>query len=197
MAALCFLEKTMKKYNFISAKPIFYPYGEKHANEKKKYSVAHYGFYKSITLNNEDLADVNIAISAQNMYRLYINEEFVMQGPRRTAHGYLRVDEIDISSYLCVGQNHVAVELIEYGDAYNGYSNDSTLEDAMLIYEIKSGKSCLASTGVDDICVCRLDYRVKKSERISHSRQALEIYNLAAAKMIGWSEKRALKLRLR
>lgn len=179
MAALCFLEKTMKKYNFISAKPIFYPYGEKHANEKKKYSVAHYGFYKSITLNNEDLADVNIAISAQNMYRLYINEEFVMQGPRRTAHGYLRVDEIDISSYLCVGQNHVAVELIEYGDAYNGYSNDSTLEDAMLIYEIKSGKSCLASTGVDDICVCRLDYRVKKSERISHSRQALEIYNFS------------------
>ena len=166
----------MKKYNFISSSPIFYPYGENHS--KNDYSVAHYGFYKSVSLNNEDLADVRIAISAQNMYRLYINEEFVMQGPRRTAHGYLRVDEIDISKYLCVGQNHVAVELVEYGDTYNGYSNDSTLENAMLIFEILSGDNCILATGKDDIGVCRLNYRVKSSERISHCREALEIYNI-------------------
>ena len=87
----------MKKYEFVSALPIFYPYEKiKHSEEKKNFSVAHYGFYKSVVFCKEDIPCARISITAQNTYRLYINEEFVMQGPRRTAHGYLRVDEIDI-----------------------------------------------------------------------------------------------------
>ena len=169
----------MKKYEFVSALPIFYPYDKiKHGEEKKSFSAAHYGFYKNVNFTKEDVSCARIAISAQNMYRLYINEEFVMQGPRRTAHGCLRVDEIDISKYLASGKNHIAVELIEYGDVYNGYSNDSTLEDAMLIFEILSGDKRIFATGVNDIGVIHLDYRAKSSERISHCREALEIYNM-------------------
>ena len=157
-----FGRKNMKKYEFVSALPIFYPYDKiKHGEEKKSFSAAHYGFYKNVNFTKEDVSCARIAISAQNMYRLYINEEFVMQGPRRTAHGCLRVDEIDISKYLASGKNHIAVELIEYGDVYNGYSNDSTLEDAMLIFEILSGDKCIFATGVNDIGVVHLDYRAK------------------------------------
>ena len=169
----------MKKYNFISAKPIFYPYTQSEYKEIKDSSCAcHYGFYKSITLSKEQIDNAYISITAQNIYRLYINEEIIMQGPRRTAHGYLRVDKINISKYLCEGQNHIAVELVEYGNMYNGYSDDSTLEDGMLILEIMSGEERIFSTGIEDMDVMRLDYRVKKSERISHSREAVEIYNI-------------------
>ena len=169
----------MKKYNFISAKPIFYPYTQSEYKEIKDSSCAcHYRFYKSITLSKEQIDNAYISITAQNIYRLYINEEIIMQGPRRTAHGYLRVDKINISKYLCEGQNHIAVELVEYGNMYNGYSNDSTLEDGMLILEIMSGEERIFSTGIEDMDVMRLDYRVKKSERISHSREAVEIYNI-------------------
>lgn len=169
----------MKKYNFISAKPIFYPYTQGEYKEIKNNSCAcHYGFYKSIIFSNEQMDDIRIAITAQNIYRLYINEKIIMQGPRRTAHGYLRVDEINISKYLCEGENHIAVELVEYGNMYNGYSNDSTLEDGMLILEIYSKGRRIFSTGIDDMNAMRLDYREKKSERISHSREAVEIYNI-------------------
>ena len=169
----------MKKYEFVSALPIFYPYDKiAHGEEKKSFSAAHYGFYKSVNFTKEEISCARISITAQNMYRLYINEEFVMQGPRRTAHGCLRVDEIDISKYLTFGENHIAVELVEYGDVYNGYSNDSTLEDAMLIFEILSGDKCIFATGTDDIGVISLDYRAKSGERISHCREALEIYNI-------------------
>ena len=48
----------------------------------------------------------------------------------------------------------------------------------MLIFEILSGDNCILATGKDDIGVCRLNYRVKSSERISHCREALEIYNI-------------------
>ena len=169
--------KTMKNYSFILAKPIFYPYTPSEYKEiKDNFVASHYGFYKSITLTEEQIKNTYAAITAQNIYRLYINEEIVMQGPRRTAHGYLRVDKIDISKYLSVGKNHIAVELVEYGNTYNGYSNDSTLEDGMLICEICSGGERIFSTGVDDMGVLRLDYRAQKSERISHSREATEIY---------------------
>lgn len=179
MTALCFLEKDMEKYKFVSALPVFYPCDKiKHKDEKKDFAVAHYGFYKSVDFLKEDISDARVAITAQNMYRLYINEELVMQGPRRTAHGCLRVDEIDISKYLVEGKNHIAIELIEYGCAHGEYSNDSTLEDAMLIFEVLSGTKCLFATGVDNIGVISLDYRQKSSERISHCREALEIYNM-------------------
>ena len=169
----------MKNYNFVSAKPIFYPYTPFEYKEVKDNSTAcHYGFYKNICIKKDEIDSARVAISAQNIYRLYINEEIVMQGPRRTAHGYLRVDDIDVSKYLLGGENHIAVELIEYGNMYNKYSNDSTLEDGMLIMEICSGKKRIFSTGVEDMSVLRLDYRVKKSERISHSREAIEIYNI-------------------
>ncbi|MBE6548766.1 MAG: hypothetical protein E7667_07865 [Ruminococcaceae bacterium] len=169
----------MKKYEFVAARPIFYPYTKsEYEKAKKDCYAAHYGFYKCVDLEGVDISDAKICITAQNIYRVYINGEMVMQGPRRTAHGYLRVDEIDISNYLLVGKNHIAVELVEYGDGYDSYSNDSTLEDGMLICELVCNGKCVFATGRDETQVQRLDFRVERCERISHCRQAIEIYNL-------------------
>ena len=169
----------MKTYKFVAASPIFYPYtDEERKVARTENYVSHYGFYKRVTLDASALIGAKICITAQNIYRLYINGEIVMQGPRRTAHGYLRVDEIDVEKYLSVGDNHIAVELVEYGDGYGDYSNDSTLEDAMLICELVCGRKCLFATGRDEMQVKRLDFRVGKTERISHSRESIEVYRL-------------------
>lgn len=176
----------MKKYEFIAAKPIFYPYSpEEYKKVKQDVYAAHHGFYKCIALD-APVTDAKMCISAQNIYRIYINEEMVMQGPRRTAHGYLRVDEIDVSAHLRVGENHIAVELLEYGDGYKGYSNDSTLEDGMLICELLCGSECVFATGRDSMQACRLNFRVERCERISHCREAIEIYNLSEG-YDGWT----------
>lgn len=41
-----------------------------------------------------------IKIVARDFYNLFVNGEFVNFGPARTAHGHLRVDEINLSPYL-------------------------------------------------------------------------------------------------
>lgn len=170
----------MRRYEFVAASPIFYPYtqSEREAARQAAYA-AHYGFYKCVMLSPAETVDAKICISAQNIYRLYINGEMVMQGPRRTAHGYLRVDEINVEKYLSGGENHIAVELVEYGDGYDKYSNDSTLEEGMLICELVCAGNCVFATGRDEMRVQKLNFRVERSERISHSREAIEIYNLS------------------
>ena len=104
-----------------------------------------------------------------------------MHGPARTAHGYCRVDELTLNKHLTAGGNHIAVEVMAYGDAYGQYSNDCTLESGLLTAEITTGERVLSATGGDGWQVCRLAAREPYSERISHSRECAEIYTLDEA----------------
>ena len=48
----------------------------------------------------EDVKNASISITARSFYRLYVNDVFSMHGPARTAHKFLRVDDIDISLHV-------------------------------------------------------------------------------------------------
>ncbi|MCK9222282.1 MAG: glycoside hydrolase family 78 protein [Limnochordia bacterium] len=48
-------------------------------------------------------------ITAQSRYALYVNGEYVGQGPVRAWPNYLRYDTYDLSPYLCPGENCIAV----------------------------------------------------------------------------------------
>ena len=116
----------MNVYTFNAAKAIFSP-----APISEEAAVSQYGFYCSIDLSNEEemlaIDRAHIRLSARSCYRLYVNNEIVMHGPARTAHGYCRVDEIDITDRLIDGINHIAVEVVTYNNrwgGYNRYSND-------------------------------------------------------------------------
>lgn len=103
----------------------------------------------------------------------------MLNGPARTAHGYARVDELDVTAFLHHGVNHLAVEMLVYGDVYNKYSNDCTLEpDGFLLCELEADGQVLTATGGADWNACRIAARVANASRISHSREASEIYTL-------------------
>ena len=168
----------MNQVTFSAAKAVFLP------SPAEPVAVSQYGFYYALDLTpTEDRImpeQAIIRLTARNIYRLYVNGEVVMHGPARTAHGYCRVDEVDITDALIDGVNHVAVEVVAYGrewPGYNRYSNDCTLEDGLFIAEIEADGEILAATGVEDWKACTIK-RAPVCERISHSRECVEIYTL-------------------
>lgn len=68
----------------------------KHIIYRKKTSLPH--FKKAI-----------LKITADDYYKLYINGKFVTEGPASGYHSAYYYNEIDISSYLCGGENTFAV----------------------------------------------------------------------------------------
>lgn len=130
--------------------------------------------FKKKMIVDECIEDAFIQITARSFYRLYINDELVMHGPARTAHGYLRVDDIDISSYLKKGINTFTVFVLSYSDCFNGYSNEVTLEPGMLVLAVKLNKrTVLVSDKSWD--GFKMINRVR-SGRLSHCRSESEIY---------------------
>ena len=171
----------MNRVRFSAAKAVFTS-----APAAEAVAVTQYGFYHALDLTPADgeeglaLERAVIRLTARNLYRLYVNGDMVMHGPARTAHGYCRVDEVDITDRLIDGVNHIAVEVVAYGRewaGYNLYSNDCTLEDGLFIAEIEADGDILCATGRDLWKVCSIN-RAPVCERISHSRECVEIYTL-------------------
>ena len=60
-------------------------------------------------------ADARIYISADDYYKLYINGQFVAQGPAPSYHFQYNYNCIDVSSYLREGENLIAVHTLYQG----------------------------------------------------------------------------------
>ena len=165
----------MEQYQFQAAKPIFYPWTTAEHEARRREAVNHYGFYIPFVWD-KNASQAIFALTARNFYRLYINGNLVMHGPARTAHGYCRVDEVDVTPYLCVGENHIGVEVMVYGEIYVGYSNDCTLESGLFTGELTVDCQVALATGVSPWQVAHLPFRAPHSQKISHCREAAEIY---------------------
>lgn len=55
-----------------------------------------------------------VALSASNMYQMFVNGIMVAEGPARAGHGYYRVDEIDVSTHLTNKENIVTIYVNGY-----------------------------------------------------------------------------------
>ena len=167
----------MDRFEFSAARAVFFPANEADADRREN-AVTHYGFHHAFSC--ADAKNAKVRIAARNIYRLYLNGGIVMHGPARAAHGYARVDEIEVGGLLKDGENHIAVEVIVYGgDFYKNYSNDCTLEPGLLIAEVESEGKILSAIGREDWKVCRLSERMRYAERVSHSRECSEVCNIA------------------
>lgn len=163
---------------FREAKPIAYPESDVNCAEAVQYAVRQYGFHKALAIADIPLQAV-LRIAGRHTFRVYVNGQTVLNGPARTAHGYVRVDEVDITYALRQGINHIAVEIQVFGDVYKGYSNDCTLEsNGFLICEAAADGNVLTATGRDPWTACRITARQENASRISHCREASEIYAL-------------------
>ncbi len=167
----------MRTFTFSAASAVFHPAFD------PTQAVGQFGFYAPLDLPG-DAATAIIRVTARSLYRLFVNGTPVLYGPARTAHGYARVDELDITDYLRPGRNHIALEVVAYGrdyPGYNRYSNDCTLEDGLLCAEVVLDSHVALATGRDDFGACIITARDPESERISHSRECTEVYHIDAA----------------
>ncbi|KAJ0422801.1 Six-hairpin glycosidase-like protein [Aspergillus carlsbadensis] len=71
-------------------------------------------FRKFITLDVVPNGPVNIAISADTRYKLYVNSCLVHAGPVKADTQMWFYDVVDIQPYLCTGRNHIAVHVLRF-----------------------------------------------------------------------------------
>lgn len=117
--------------------------------------------------------EIFLHITAQNDYQLFINDELVFAGPARAAHGFFRVDELDISKYLTKEQNKVCVLVCGY-HCDNFYLVN---QQAFLCAEFLANGSVFGETGSDFWHAYLYSSKVQRVERYAYQRPFCEVYD--------------------
>ena len=115
-----------------------------------------------------------LRLTGSSAYTVKVGGEFVAFGPARCAHGFYRVDELDISKYVN-GQSVVTINVA-------GYSADSFYhldQPSFLCAELTEDGEVTAATGTKNDFLCRvMTEHEQKAERYSGQRTFCEVYNL-------------------
>ncbi|MBE0653760.1 MAG: hypothetical protein IH594_08175 [Bacteroidales bacterium] len=153
---------------FKSAQPIW-PEGQQHV---KNQTV---GF--RVNFEDPGEAPVVLKITGSNIYRIFLNGQFLGHGPARAGHGHYRVDEWDLTDQVGEGPNLLAIEAV----CYNVNSFYLLDQPAFVQAEIVAGNKVLAATRTNknDFEVIILSERVQKVPRYSFQRPFVEYYRLA------------------
>ncbi|MGN0492613.1 MAG: hypothetical protein ACI4F7_03110 [Acutalibacteraceae bacterium] len=151
---------------FLKAQPIW----AKGLTEEKNITL---GLYKKISYE-KGKAVLRVAVSG--FYKVFLNGEFLYFGPVRCAHGYYRVDEIELP--LKKGENHIAIETVNY------YVNSfySLMQKGFIEAELTADGEVLAATGAADdkaFEMLQLNERIRRVQRYSYQRPFAEAYNLS------------------
>lgn len=119
--------------------------------------------------------EYKLKITGSTLYRAFLNGEFLGYGPARSAHGYFRVDEYDLSKQLTNGENVIAIEVAGY-NVNTYYTID---QPSFLQAELSTGKQIILATGTKpDFEAFEIKERLQKVERYSFQRPFTEYYRL-------------------
>ncbi len=127
----------------------------------------------------ENLQNSLLKIAAANFYKLYVNGQFVGFGPARTAKGYARVDEYELSAFNNANGNEILVMVA----GYYCKSLSTALGNSFFAAELQMNGKVVAYSGKDFRCFKNLE-RVKKVERYSVQRHFGEVYELDGSPLI-------------
>lgn len=106
---------------------------------------SHILFRKNFVLNSFERAV--IYITADDYYKLYVNGQFVAQGPAPGYHNDYNYNVIDLTEYLCEGQNVIAVHTFYQGlinrvwqsaDFRHGLILDLVVDGKVVVYSDQS-----------------------------------------------------------
>lgn len=119
----------------------------------------------------DQATQIELSLSAIDVYKLYVNEKFVSCGPARAAKGYTRLDRV--SCALVEGVNRIAVVVTSYGVCT--YSN--VKQQPFFLCDFTVGG---ISYTAKDFTAYLYDARVKHVQRYSTQRAFVEFYRQTA-----------------
>lgn len=143
-----------------------------------KYRNSHILFRKNFNLNKLN-KDAILYISADDYYKLYINGQFVTQGPAPSYHNNYNFNKIDVSKYLKTGKNIIAVHTVYHGlinrvwqsgDFRHGLILDLVIDGKIVVCSDESFKTAI-HTAYTETGICGYD------------TQFLEKYDSSAAEV--------------
>jgi len=114
-----------------------------------------------------------IKITADDYYKLYINGNYVGQGPAAGFHFHYYFNEFDITDYLTDGENTIAVHAY-----YQGLINRvwvSGDDRAGVIFDIVSGGKVIAKS--DETVLCRIHDGYSIMGKVGYETQFMELYD--------------------
>lgn len=71
-------------------------------------------FRRRLNLENSPVSPLRIQISADTRYKLYVNSCLIASGPVKGDQKLWFYDEVDLSPYLRVGENNIAVQVLRF-----------------------------------------------------------------------------------
>lgn len=155
-----FSAKWISNKDFYNLEPIYVFHKDvdkKEIDHDDKYKNKHILFRKKITLDTFEKAAIRI--SADDYYKLYINGEFVTQGPAPGYNFNYYYNEIDVTKYLTKGENTIAVHTFYQGlvnrvwvscDLRHGFIFDLRADGKLICRSDESWK-CAYHTGFSSL----------------------------------------------
>lgn len=123
---------------------------------------------RAFTLETVDSA--KISITADSYYRLFINGEWVNDGPCRAWPEHYQFDVIDVSSYLKVGNNEITIIAKFFGV---GTFHQIPLHPGLLVQLENAGDICVVTD--ESWLVAEAEFWITNTPRISTQMEAFEI----------------------
>ena len=153
----------MKTINFEKACPVWILGREKEMNLWISLRAVAAGAGKTV-----------LRLTGSSAYDIRVNGKFIAFGPARCAHGFYRVDEIDLSTYI----SEKAVITVNVA----GYNADSFYhldQPSFICAELIEDGSITASTGADGFLCRVMTEHEQKAQRFSGQRTFCEVYRVS------------------
>lgn len=162
------IDTICRRVGFAGAQPIW-PEGRQH---EKNLFVGFRAVFRQLANRT-----ARLRVTGASLYRIYHNGRFVGHGPARAAHGYARVDEIDLTEHVVSGGNIIAIEVA----GYNVNSYCMARHSSFLQAEILSDGDVIVATGMEESGFeCRiLTECIQKVPRYSFQRSFSECCEMA------------------
>ena len=137
-----------KTFANLRARNVFHRQLEKLYLDCSQYRNQHILFRKTFRID-QAFSSAKIYISADDYYKLYINGRFVAQGPSPSYHFQYNYNEIDISTFLAVGENFISVHTLyqglinrvwQSGDFRHGMICDVVIDGKTVVFSDESFK---------------------------------------------------------
>lgn len=115
-----------------------------------------------------------LKVTGSSAYVVKVDGAFVAFGPARSAHGFYRVDELELASYIREGGSVLTITVAGY-NCNSFYHLD---QPSFLCAELSADGALIAATGRNGFSFREVSEHEQKVERYSYQRTFCEVYNL-------------------